>query len=208
MKGTLAHKALRLIKLSEYQGKPKKYSHTYRIAPEDSEETLFSCDVLGHVSLQEVIFLDRNQEPRFAMRPNRKIMPTYWPVTDATGREIGQVKQHVFKGGHWSGLDSSGEEIFSIVNADSLGDRLGQAVLGGVTEKYCMVNRGAVLAKMAQEPRSKPNRGGVRGFLQAFFTLSDWVVRFEGDATDLDLRLVLPAMILLVDVTVALDRAG
>jgi hypothetical protein len=208
MDPTLAQKALRLRKHRESQGKPSKYSHTYRITPEDTDETLFSCDVIGHVSVREVVFVHGNHEPRFSMQPNRRIMPTYWPVTDAMGREIGQVKQHLFKGGHWSGLDSSGEEVFRIVSAESVGDRVGKAILGGVTAKYCMVNSGTLLARMAEEPRSKPTRGGVRGFLQAFFSTSDWVVRFEDDVSDRDLRLILPAMVLLIDVTVALDRAG
>ena len=207
MNGTLAGKALRLRKVNEYKDKPKKYKHTYCVAEEGTEDVLYSCDVISHVASREVVFLDANRAPCFSMQPNRRIMPTYWLVTDASGREIGQIKQHVFTGGQWSGLGPSGEELFRIVNPESFKDKMGKTLLGGVTTKYDFVRGDNLLATTEQEPRKKPTKGGVRGLLQALITPSDWVIRLSEEAAHMDLRLVIPAMVLLIDVTVALDRA-
>ena len=206
MNEATAGTALRMRKDNDYRGKPKRYKHTYRVVPEGSEKPLFSCDVVGHSAHAEQNFLDSTGRPAFSMRPNRKIMPTQWFVIESSGREIGRVDQQIIGKGAWAVFDASGAEIFRIADAETRVDRVGKALLGGSTAKYCIMQSKRVLATMEKEPREKTTRKGLRGVLQAFLTPSDWVVRFSTEAPELDIRLLAVAMVLLIDVTVTLDR--
>jgi hypothetical protein len=208
MNETPAGTALRMRKDNDYQGKPERYKHTYRVVPEGSEKPLFWCDVVGHAAHAEQSFLDSAGRQAFSMRPNRKILPTQWFVVESSGREIGRVDQKILGKGAWAAFDASDAEIFRIADAETRVDRVGKALLGGSTAKYCIMQGKRLSATMEMEPREKTTRKGLRGLLQAFLTPSDWVVRFSTDARELDIRLLVVAMVLLIDLTVSLDRTG
>ncbi|AFM24790.1 hypothetical protein [Desulfomonile tiedjei] len=199
-------KTLRFRKDRDYKGKPKEYKHTYRIVPEDASDLcLFTCDVMGHVASRETNFLDPAGEPGFSMRPNRKIMPTQWFVKDAAGVDIGSIGQAMLSKGKWVGLDAFKNEAFRVIDSESRVDKIGKSLFGGSTSQYSIIQEDRIAATTEKEPREKTTKKGIRGFLQAFATPSDWVLRFPEDEVHLDLRLVVPAMILLIDITVALD---
>jgi hypothetical protein len=199
-------KTLRFRKDRDYKGKPKEYKHTYRIVPEDANDLfLFTCDVMGHVASHETRFLDPTGTAGFSMRPNRKIMPTQWFVRDLAGADIGSISQAMLSKGKWIGLDASKNEAFRVIDSESRVNKIGKSLFGGSTSQYSIVQGDRFAATTEKEPREKTTKKGIRGFLQAFATPSDWVLRFSEDDLHLDLRLVLPAIILLVDITVALD---
>jgi hypothetical protein len=205
MSETVAGKALRMRRDRDYVGKHKRYKHTYSVVSEGIDELLFVCDVIGHVATDEVTFLHGTNKAAFSMRPNRKIMPTQWLVKDSTGRDMGRIDQKVFGKGRWVGLDASGMEVFRIVASESLVDKVGKSLFGGTTSSYNIVQGDRLAACVELEQREKTTKSGVRGWLQAWATPSDWVIRFSAEAPDLDIQLVLPAVILLIDLTVAMD---
>gem|GEM_PF-5795653 len=205
MSETLAGTVLRMQRDREYQGKPKGYKHTYRGVPEGDGEPWFSCDVVGHTAHHEIRFLDSAGRPAFSMRPNRKIMPTHWLVEDSSGRDLGRIVQKILGKGAWAAFDASGAEVFRVADAEPRVDKVGRALFGGSSSKYRIVQADRLAATTETEPRAKTTKKGIRGFLQAFTIPSDWVIRFSADAPELDIRLVVVAMILLIDLTVTMD---
>lgn len=194
-------KAVRMQREREYEGKPKDYRHTYSVVHVDDGGTLFRCDVVGHVTSHQLIFCTHSNEHVFSMRPNRKIMPTAWPVTDAKGQPVGRITQKILGKGVWAATDSADREVFRIVDAEQAVDRVGRAVFGGVSSAYWLVQGDLLIATTSMEPREAVTKRGIRAFLKAFVTPSDWVVRFVPEAPEVDLRLVTAAMILLIDFT-------
>jgi hypothetical protein len=166
---------------------------------------LFSGDVIGNVASHETSFLDPTGTVGFSVRPNRKIMPTQWFVRDLAGEDVGSIRQVMLSKGKWIGLDVSGTEIFRVIDAESRVDKVGKSLFGGSTSQYSIVQDDRIAATIEKEPREKTTKKGIRGFLHAFMIPSDWVLRFSQDEPPVDLRLVIPAMILLIDITVALD---
>lgn len=208
MSETIGGKALRMRRDNDYKGKPKRYKHTYRVGIEGSDEVLFSCDVVGNVTSDSIEFLEGTGEVSFSMSPNRKIMPTRWPVKDSWGSEIGRITQKILGKGVWAAFDASDVEVFRVVNSDTLVEKVGNTIFGGTSAKYGILFQGDHLAAtIGKEPREKTTKKGLGGFLQAFTIPSDWVIHFLPDAPDFDLRLILPAMILLIDYTVVMDSA-
>ncbi len=198
--------ALRFRKDRDYKGKPKSYKHTYQIVRNEGDNpVLFSGDVIGNVASHETSFLDPTGTVGFSMRPNRKIMPTQWFVRDLSGEDVGSVRQAMLAKGKWICMDASDTEIFRVIDSESRVDKIGKSLFGGSTSQYSIVQEDRIAASIGKEPREKTTKKGVRGFLHAFMIPSDWVLRFSEDEPRLDLRLVIPAMILLIDITVALD---
>lgn len=208
MTETIGGKALRMRQDRDGEDKPKRYKHTYRAVIEGDEKLLFSCDVVGHVTSNEICFLDGTGEASFSVRPNRKIMPTQWLVAGSSGREIGRVTQKILGKGIWVGFDASGAEVFRLVDYDSRVDKVGKSLFGGSSSRYGIAQGNRLMATIAKEPREQTTKKGLRGLIQTFATPSDWVIRFSPDAKDLDVRLILPAMVLLIDFTVAMDSAS
>jgi hypothetical protein len=185
----------------EYEGKQKGYRHTYYVVHANDRGTLFRCDVVGHIASHEVVFSTPSNEHVFSMRPNRKVMPTAWPVTNSNGQPLGRIAQKILGKGVWAATDSADREVFRIVDAEQAVDRVGRTVFGGVSSAYRLVRGDLLLATTTMEPREAVTKRGIRGFLKAFVTPSDWVVRFVPGAPEVDLRLVTAAMILLMDFT-------
>jgi hypothetical protein len=208
MSETLAGDALRVQRDRDYRGKPQKYQHTYRIIPEGKDEPLFCGDVIGRVTSDAVVFLDSTGRTSFSMRPNRRIMPTYWSVTDASDKDIGRIVQMILKKGLWAGFDASGGEMFRIVSAESEAVKVGDLLFGGSPSKYGIVQGDVLVASLRQEPRAKATKSGLRGFFQGLMIPHDWVIRFGPEAPDVDIRLILPALLLLIDFTIPTDSSG
>jgi hypothetical protein len=192
---------MRMQRDREYHNKPKGYLYTYSVLEVDSGEILFRCDVVGHATSHELMFTSPSSEPVFSMKPNRKIMPTAWPITDAKNKPVGQIVRKILGKGVWVAMNLTDSEVFRIVDAEQALDKVGRAVFGGVSEAYGFLRDDVLLATTKQEPREKVAKSGIRGFVQAFLTTSDWVVRFSPEAPLVDIRFIAAAMVLLIDMT-------
>ena len=200
--------ALRMRGDFEHKGKPKGYKHTYRFGPDDSETILFQCDVVGHVASRETRFVDPDGRPLFAMRPNRKILPTRWPLKASDGGDIGSLDQNMLGRGAWAAFDARGKEVFCIIDPAPQGEQLATRMLGGATTAYAFVTGDRPIATTQKEPREPIEPGGLRGFLKTMIAKRDWVVRFVDGQRRPDVRLVGAAMLLIKDTTVTIDQAA
>ena len=92
--------------------------------------------------------------------------------------------------------------MFRIINAESRAAKMGDFLFGGSASKYGIVQGDIPVAALKQEPRAKATKSGVRGFFQSLMIPSDWVIRFAADAPEVDIRLIIAAMLLLIDFTI------
>ena len=206
--------ALRLISDTEPEGKPKGYRRTVRICTEGAEpdpnsrQTLYTGDVNGHAASHTVVFRGPDGKPAFVIGPNRKILPSRWPLTRAEGGEIGALSQKVFGKGAWAGVDPKDAELFRVVDPQSLPRKIAMQALNGAATRYAIVSGDTVLGTISEEKRSKTEGRGVIGFLKTLVTTSDPVLRLEPGADLPDIRLLAMAVFLLFEITVPLDKAA
>jgi len=198
--------AIRLRKSFEGDGKPKGYKKTARFLDEATGETLYRCDVFGHVARRRTEFVDGAGRPAFAMTPNRIVMPTVWRLTDADGRPAGALVQKIFARGFWAGLDPGGGERFRAVDPQKLSDKIAMQVLGGAVTRYALVAGDTPIGSVREERREAVAAGGVTGFLKGLVTPIDPLLRLEPAAAAVDPRLFCAFMLLLYEITVPLDR--
>ncbi len=179
--------------------KPKKYSHTYRIAPE-GEQDLYRCDIIRHVTSRETVFKDAKGAPCFSMRPNRKIMPTKWPLTDADGRPLGYLDQKIVKKATWVAFGPGDEEVYRIVETSRLSEKLVAGFFNGVAFKWALMREGELVGGMERESRDKEKKKGLRKFLKFLTNRKDWVVRYTPHSREIDPRLLAAGMVLFIDI--------
>lgn len=206
--------ALRFMRITEPEGKPKGYRHTVRICAEGAEHApdgrniLFSGDVIGHAASHTVVFRGPDGAPDFAIGPNRKILPSRWTLTRARGGGIGALNQKLIGKGAWAGVDGNDTELFRVVDPQSLPRKIAMQALNGAATRYAVVSGDTVLGAVSEEKRGKTEGRGVMGFLKKLVTTSDPVLRLEPGAPQPDIRLLAMAVFLLFEITVPLDRAA
>ncbi|MEM7222300.1 MAG: hypothetical protein AAF495_04935 [Pseudomonadota bacterium] len=205
--------AIRLQRDSDYKGKPKGYRRTIRVCREDALEDgsdrqlLFEGDVIGHAASHQVSFRDPNGASAFSIAPHRKIMPMRWPVTVADGTAIGVLDQKIVAKGFWAVLDGAGNELFRVIDPQSLTDKIAMQALGGAVSRYVFMAGERVLGAVTEEKREKIKARGLRGFFKTLVTTSDPVLRLESARALPDLRLLAMTVFLLYEITVPLDRS-
>lgn len=206
--------ALRLMRDSEPEGKPKGYRHTVRICTEGAEtdpearEILFTGDMVGHAAAHTVVFRGPDGKPAFVVGPNRKILPNRWSLTRAEGGEVGAISQKMLGKGAWAGVDPNDEELFRVVDPQSLPKKIAMQALNGAATRYAIVAGDTVLGTISEEKRHKTEGRGVMRFLKKLVTTSDPVLRLEPGIDQPDMRLLAMAVFLLFEITVPLDKAA
>lgn len=206
--------ALRLMRATEPDGKPKGYRHTVRICTEgvtpdpESRQTLLTGDVIGHAASHTVVFRGPEGKPDFVIGPNRKILPNRWPLTRAEGGEIGAISQKLIGKGAWAGMDSADTELFRVVDPQSLPRKIAMQALNGAATRYAIVSGDTVLGTISEEKRGRSEGRGVMGFLKKLVATSDPVLRLEPGIDLPDMRLLAMAVFLLFEITVPLDKAA
>ncbi len=206
--------ALRLMRDTEPDGKPKGYRHTVRICTEgaepdaESRQTLFIGDMIGHAASHTVVFRGPNGKPDFVIGPNRKILPNRWSLTRAEGGEIGALSQKLLGKGAWAGVDAKDAELFRVVDPQSLPRKIAMQALNGAATRYAIMSGDTVLGTISEEKRRRTEGRGVMGFLKKLVATSDPVLRLEPGIDLPDMRLLAMAVFLLFEITVPLDKAA
>ena len=60
---------------------PKKYRYTLELTDDHTQEVMAACDVIGQPTFSLLKITDHEQRV-WQMKPNRKVMPSRWIVTD------------------------------------------------------------------------------------------------------------------------------
>jgi hypothetical protein len=71
----------RLLKSSRREDVPRDYRGTCSLVDEESRQVLASCDLSGQATFATVSILTPDRRT-WTMKPNRKIMPSRWIVSD------------------------------------------------------------------------------------------------------------------------------
>jgi hypothetical protein len=84
----------RILKSTDRGDKPKKYRGSFRLVDERTGLEAASCDLVGNAAFATITILD-GENRNWQMRPNRKIMPSRWIVTDPQQRVAMQFDQKI-----------------------------------------------------------------------------------------------------------------
>jgi hypothetical protein len=199
--------AIRLRRSFERDGKPKGYKKTARFLDEETGNTLYACDIVGHVARSRTDFLDGSGQPAFSLKPNRVVMPTEWRLTGAASAPAGAMVPQIFACCFWAGLDPGGRERFRVVDPQKLGDKIVLQVLGGAVSRYALMAGDTRIGSVQEERREPVADGGAKGFLNGLLAPIDPLLRLEPAAAAVDPRLLCCLLLLLYEITVPLDRS-
>jgi len=166
-------------------GATRDLRYTLDLIDEAKGITVAHCSVRGTpIHKPQSIQVDGAGD--WAVRPNRRIMPSYWIVSDPLGRQRLLLDQRIF--GKLSGpltrigmaiKDPKGAVLYRVVEPDaSLGDRL----LGPGPDVWTVENDAGPVALIVTLPKPGSPAKGWRGKLQRFIQGSDMGLVSLGDA--------------------------
>lgn len=175
----------RLHSFSREGNVPNNYQSTYQMLDEQTRQVMASCDVSGHATLSLVSILDTANKT-WTMRPNRKVLPTRWILTDPNISIAMQFDQNLSRKLInpiykiiLTLLDSEDKVIYNVVDPrDNFVDR----VLGVGPDDWVLMEGGEPVAMITNLTRYKELPVGLWQKLKAFLTDSDkGVVSLKGD---------------------------
>ena len=155
---------------------PKKYQRTYEVIDEKNRQVMAVCDLVGKAVFSELLIADHRQRT-WRMRPNRKIMPSRWMVTDPEQQIAMQINQKIL-GKVVNPLyktaltleDGEGRETFRLVDPrTNIPDR----IFGVGPGEWALLNGDRPVAKLVRLPRRTETGKGLLGKLKKWLTASD-----------------------------------
>lgn len=177
MKPDETHPTLRAARLSTRPDQPPKgYRHTVVLTDDTSGERLAHCDVRGQL-LHTAQLIETEPGECWDLRPNRRIMPSHWTLSDSGGRVVLVLDQRIF-GKLASPLtrvgmslrDPHGKVLYRVVEPKaSLPERL----LGPDPDAWTIEDDHVPVALIATLPKAKQAPTGWRGKLQRFIQGTD-----------------------------------
>lgn len=181
-----AQPVLRASKLrSRPDHPPKGYRHTVALVDDATGDRLAQCDVCGlllHAS--QTIETDTGQ--LWGLRPNRRIMPSHWTLSDPNDQAVLVLDQRIFgklssplSGVGMSLKDPQGTVLYRVVEPDaSLPERL----LGPDPRAWTVEDNDRPVALIASLPKADQPARGWRGRLQRFIQGTDMGLVSLGEA--------------------------
>lgn len=163
---------------------PKKYRYTLELTDDRTREVMASCDVVGQPTFSLLKITDREQRV-WQMRPNRKIMPSRWIVTDPLDtiamqfdqKTLGKLVNPLYRVA-LALLDGRGKEVYRLVDPrTSLPDR----ILGLGPGEWALLAGDKPVAKLARLPKQKEYPTGALGRLKRFIVGSDRAIVSAGE---------------------------
>lgn len=173
---TTAQSVYRICNHYRKDDQPRGYLHTLEISDERSGQVLASCDVTGRPAQSSLTITDA-EDRAWAMRPNRKIMPSRWIITDPEEAVAMQLDQKTLKKlanplyqTALSLLDGAGEELYRLVDArTSIPDRI---MAPGLGDWVILQGDRPVATLVGLPPREWPSPG-LLGKLRSWLSTAD-----------------------------------
>jgi hypothetical protein len=163
---------------------PSNYQGTYEIIDEQSQQIMAYCDVSGHATFSIVSIIDEDNKT-WTMKPNRKIMPTRWILTDPNkslvmqfDRNFSQKLKNPIYRVILTLLDNHGKEVYQIVDPrKEFIDR----VLGAAPDDWVIMKDDEPVARITRLVRHEEQAATLMQKFRAFFAPADkGVVSLKG----------------------------
>jgi hypothetical protein len=173
------HAVYRIRQVYHKNDKPKKYRYTFKAVDEHSGQVMAACDLIGKAVFATLEIFDHNKQA-WQMKPNRKIMPSRWKITDPNQQIVMQFDQKIF--GKLVNplykialalLDGNGKELYRLVDPrKSIPDRIMSSNIG----EWTILDTDKPVAKLCRLPKEKEIPKGFLGKLKRFFAGSDQAI--------------------------------
>jgi len=143
---------------------PKNYAGTFEITDDKTQQVMAVCDLVGKAVFAMLVIM-AHQEKAWQMRPNRKIMPSRWVVTDP-GQHIAMQFDQKMLGKLINPLyktaltleDGQGKELFRLVDPrTNIPDR----VLGVGPNDWALMDGDQPVAKLVRLSRQTAPAAGM-----------------------------------------------
>ena len=155
---------------------PKNYAGTFEITDDKTQQVMAVCDLVGKAVFAMLVIM-AHQEKAWQMKPNRKIMPSRWVVTDP-GQHIAMQFDQKMLGKLINPLyktaltleDGQGKELFRLVDPrTNIPDR----VLSVGPNDWALMDGDQPVAKLVRLSRQTAPAKGILGKLKKFLASSD-----------------------------------
>ena len=156
--------------------RPNKYQYSLELTDDRTQQVMATCDLAGKATFSTLTIVDQQQQI-WQVRPNRKIMPSRWVLTDPSQHITVQFDQKIL--GKLVNplsrvvlvmLDDGEKEICRLVDPrTSIPDR----ILGAEPDELAIMDGDQVLAKLGWLPKTEDQPTSFWGKLKTFLTTSD-----------------------------------
>lgn len=187
---------------------PNKYTGTFEITDDNTHTVMAVCD-LGGKAVFSTLEITDNQNKIWQMKPNRRIMPSHWVITDPEKNVAMQFDQKV-QGKMTNPLyrialalvDSAGKEVYRLVDPrTSVPDR----VLGVGPNEWALMSGDKPVAKLVWLARQTKPAKGILGKMKEFLTTSERGIVSAGGSHALPAPVALGMLMLFEELT---DTSG
>ena len=194
----------RMVKSVRRTDAPKDYRESYALVDERTAQILASCDLMGHATFSPVSLIDHDQRI-WTMRPNRRIMPSRWIVTDPDQSIAVQFDQNISRKilnpiyrNILTLYDGEGKETCRIADPrTSTPDR----ILGVGPDGWLVLRGDKAVAEVVRLPGNEGEATGLLGRVRRFFTSRDIGIISQGSSHFLPAPPALAMLLLISELT-------
>lgn len=155
---------------------PGKYRHTLEITDDRTQQVLAACDLVGRATFATLTISDGDQRA-WQMKPNRKVMPSRWAITDPNGsvamqfdqKTLGKLANPLYRTA-LALLDGEGREVYRLVDPRT---NIPDIILGLGPGEWAIMAGERPVAKLARLPKRMEQPAHILGKLRKFLAGSD-----------------------------------
>lgn len=194
----------RMVKSARRPDVPKDYRGSYALVDEHTAQTMASCDLMGQATFSPVSLID-HEHRIWTMRPNRRIMPSRWIVTDPDQSIAVQFDQNISRKilnpiyrNILTLYDGEGKETCRIADPrTSTPDR----ILGVGPDGWLVLRGEEAVAEVVRLPGNEGEATGLLARLRQFFTSRDIGIKSQGSSHFLPAAPALAMLLLISELT-------
>lgn len=155
---------------------PRKYRYTLELSDDRTQRVMATCDLIGRAAFSTLAITDHDDRA-WEMRPNRKVMPSRWVVTDPDGRIalqfdqkiLGKVVNPLYKTAIVL-LDGEGDEVYRLVDPRT---DIPDQIFGLGPSDWAIMKGEEAVAKLGPLPRRGERPTGFLGKLRSRLEMPD-----------------------------------